>query len=272
MNVENKVVVVTGGARGIGLALAEKFASLGAKLAIVDLEMEVAEKAAKLVNGIAYSVDVTDEAAIVAMIDDVEEQLGPIDLFCSNAGVGFGDEEPWIAGHLDNKVWETCWQIHVMAHVYATRALIPRMIKRGGGYFLNTVSAAGLLNQIGDSAYSTTKHAAIGFAESIAITHGDHNIGVSVLCPQAVATRMIEHADDGLAGTADDGILTPEQVADAVVNGLKEERFLILPHAQVAGYIQFKATNYDKWLGAMQKLRRGFVEQNPNTDCLTHIE
>jgi NAD(P)-dependent dehydrogenase (short-subunit alcohol dehydrogenase family) len=200
---------------------------------------------------------VRDEQQIAAMVRDVAGRHGRIDLFCSNAGIIAGDGEPWWATSAPNDTWQAMWEIHVMSHVYAARACLPAMIERGEGYFLNTASAAGLLNQVGDAAYSTTKHAAIGFAEALAITHGDDGIRVSVLCPQAVATRMIGNTGDG--GTAGvDGVLSAEAVADAVIKGLSEEAFLILPHPEVATYRAHKAADYDRWLGGMRKLRRKY--------------
>ncbi|MEL7045577.1 MAG: SDR family oxidoreductase, partial [Pseudomonadota bacterium] len=175
----------------------------------------------------------------------------------SNAGIIAGDGEPWYASSAPNGTWQAMWDIHVMSHVWAARACLPAMIKRGEGYFLNTASAAGLLNQIGDAAYSTTKHAAVGFAEALSITHGDDGIRVSCLCPQAVATRMIGAVEDG--GSAGvDGVISPADVAEAVVQGLAEERFLILPHPEVATYRERKTADYDRWLGGMRKLRRKF--------------
>ena len=256
MKVAGKVVVVTGGANGIGRALCERFHAEGARKVIVaDLEESNAQSVAQVVDGDAYGVDVRDESAIKAMVDKVEADYGGIDLFCSNAGIIALDGEPWWATSAPNETWQAMWDIHVMSHVFAARACLPAMLKRGEGYFLNTVSAAGLLNQIGDAAYSTTKHAAIGFAESLAITHGDDGIGVSVLCPQAVATRMIgDSGDGGSAGV--DGVMTPEAVAAEAVKGLAEESFLILPHKEVEPYRQNKAQDYDRWLGGMRKLRR----------------
>jgi len=260
VQVDGKVVIVTGGGNGIGRALCERFHQEGARKVIVaDLEQDSAAAVAAAIDGEAFGVDVRNESQIQAMVAAVEERYGAVDLFCSNAGIIATDGEPWWATSAPNATWQAMWEIHVMSHVYAARACLPGMLARGAGYFLNTASAAGLLNQIGDAAYSTTKHAAVGFAESLAITHGDDGIGVSVLCPQAVATRMIGSVGNGDGGTAAvDGILTPEQVAAEVVIGLAAEQFLILPHKEVAQYRQHKAENYDRWLGGMRKLRRRF--------------
>jgi NAD(P)-dependent dehydrogenase (short-subunit alcohol dehydrogenase family) len=258
MDVAGKVVIVTGGANGIGKALCERFHRAGARKVIVaDLEEDNARAVADALDGEAFGVNVRDEAAITAMVEAVESRYGQIDLFCSNAGIIALDGEPWWATSAPNGTWEAMWDIHVMSHVYAARACLPGMLERGEGYFLNTASAAGLLSQIGDAAYSTTKHAAIGFAESLAITHGDDGIRVSVLCPQAVATRMVGDVSEGAGAAAGvDGVITPEQVADSVIEGLAAESFLILPHPEVEQYRQNKAANYDRWLGGMRKMRR----------------
>ncbi|MEM1187940.1 MAG: SDR family oxidoreductase [Pseudomonadota bacterium] len=258
MQLDSKVVVVTGGGNGIGRALCERFAAEGAAhVAVVDREEEAARAVADAIGGSAFAVDVRDEAQIAAMVAKVEEEQARIDLFCSNAGIIAGDGEPWYASSAPNGTWQAMWDIHVMSHVWAARACLPAMIKRGEGYFLNTASAAGLLNQIGDAAYSTTKHAAVGFAEALSITHGDDGIRVSCLCPQAVATRMIGAVEDG--GSAGvDGVISPADVAEAVVQGLAEEKFLILPHPEVATYRERKTADYDRWLGGMRKLRRKF--------------
>ena len=260
MDVGGKVVIVTGGGNGIGKALCERFHEAGARKVIVaDLEQDAATAVADAIDGDAFCVDVRDESQIQDMVPTVEQRYGGVDLFCSNAGIIATDGEPWWATSAPNATWQAMWDIHVMSHVYAARACLPDMLSRGAGYFLNTASAAGLLNQIGDAAYSTTKHAAIGFAESLAITHGDDGIGVSVLCPQAVATRMIGDIGDGGGGTAGvDGVMTPAQVADEVIKGLAAEQFLILPHKEVIAYRQRKADDYDRWLGGMRKLRRRF--------------
>jgi NAD(P)-dependent dehydrogenase (short-subunit alcohol dehydrogenase family) len=260
VELRDKVVIVTGGGNGIGKALCERFHREGAgKVVVADLEQDSAAAVAAAIDGDAFGLDVRNESQIQAMVAAVEKRHGVVDLFCSNAGIIAMDGKPWWATSAPNTTWQAMWEIHVMSHVYAARACLPGMLARGAGYFLNTASAAGLLNQVGDAAYSTTKHAAIGFAESLAITHGDQGIGVSVLCPQAVATRMVDSVGDGEGGTAGvDGILTPEQVAGEVVIGLAAEEFLILPHKEVAQYRRNKADDYDRWLGGMRKLRRRF--------------
>ena len=260
MQLAGKVAVVTGGANGIGRALCERFHQEGArKVVVADLEKDTALAVAQTIDGDAFGVDVRDEEQIKAMVTEVESRYGAIDLFCSNAGIIALDGEPWWATSAPNETWQAMWEIHVMSHVYAARACLPGMLERGEGYLLNTASAAGLLNQIGDAAYSTTKHAAIGFSEALSITHGDDGIKVSVLCPQAVATRMIGAAGDDSGGTAGvDGVLTAQQVAEEVVNGLASEKFLILPHKEVEEYRERKTADYDRWLGGMRKLRSRF--------------
>lgn len=266
------IAVVTGGGNGIGAALCRRLASDDVKVVVVDLNEEGASAVAEEIGGVAYQVDVGNEQAMASLIDDVETNVGPIDMFASNAGVVFGDGKSGSAsadGALADVAdrWETSWRVNVMAHVYAARSLIPNMVARGGGYLVNTISAAGFLSSIGDSAYSTTKHAALGFAEAIAIRHGDDGIKVSVVCPQAVATNMLDlatgpGADENVFGGADmDGILTPDEVAEAVVAGVADGQFMITPHPEVIGYLQHKAANYDRWIGGMRKLRRSLSQE-----------
>jgi NAD(P)-dependent dehydrogenase (short-subunit alcohol dehydrogenase family) len=258
MHLQGKRVVVTGGAHGIGKAMCERFAREGArKVVVADLDGVGAGRVAESIDGVGVRCDVAVEAEVAGLVAFVEEELGPIDLFCSNAGIAFGDGPDGRVASLPNDAWRRAWEVNVMAHVYAVRAALPAMIARGEGYFLHTSSAAGLLSQIGDASYSTTKHAAIGFAESLAITHGDDGIKVSVLCPQGVRTRMTEGRER--SPEAGDGMLEPEQVADAVVRGLDEERFLILPHAEVLEYMRRKTSDYDRWIKGMRRFRRTFV-------------
>jgi NAD(P)-dependent dehydrogenase (short-subunit alcohol dehydrogenase family) len=256
MKIKNKIVVVTGGADGIGKALCERFHKEGAKAVIVaDLNGDKAGAVAKSVGGKAYKCDVANEQDIIRIIEETEKNIGPIDLFCSNAGLADREASPDFVGSSTNESWTRSWNVHVMSHVYAARALLPRMIKRGGGYFLNTSSAAGLLSQIGSAVYATTKHAAVAFGEILAITHRDQGIRVSMLCPQGVDTPLLRAGSHGPQHL--DGVLTPEECADAVIKGLEAESFLILPHPQVAQYMRNKAENYDRWLGGMVKLKRG---------------
>jgi NAD(P)-dependent dehydrogenase (short-subunit alcohol dehydrogenase family) len=262
MKVRGKVVVVTGGAAGIGKGLCERFAKEGAaKVVVVDRDADGAGKVAEAIGGAAYGCDVSREADIQRIVDEVEKTVGPIALFCSNAGIGEFGGRPDDATSQPNEQWQRGWDVNVMAHIYAARACLPHMIKRGEGYFLNTASAAGLLNQIGNPVYGVTKHAAVGFAEILAITHRDQGIRVSVLCPQAVDTPMLRRA--GVGSQNVDGVLTPEQVAQHVVEAIEEERFEILPHPQVLGYMRKKTEDYSRWIGGMAKLRRALSKPAP---------
>ena len=255
MEIKDKVIVVTGGAMGIGEALCRRFSEeKPAAVVVVDIEQEKADAVAGEIGGLAIRADVSSEADIINVVKQTEEKFGRIDLFCSNAGIISDDGPGWTAASAANEVWQRSWDIHVMAHVYAARAALPGMLKRKEGYFLNTSSAAGLLNQIGSAPYSPTKHAALGFAESLAITHGDDGIQVSLLCPQAVNTQMVAGNEDGSASV--DGIMEPEELAEIVVQGLKEELFLILPHPEVKTYFQRKASDYERWIGGMQRFRQ----------------
>lgn len=260
------VAVVTGGGHGIGRALCRRLAADQSTVVVVDLDQQAASDVAGEIGGTAISVDVGDEAAMAELVDKVERDIGPIDLFVSNAGVAFGDGAAGAVsaeGGLNpiGDRWEACWRVNVMAHVYAARAVVPRMLERGGGRLINIASAAGLLSQIGDAAYSATKHAAVGLAEALAIDYGDRGIQVSVVCPQAVATRMIGIEDDseslegGFGGNDIDGIMSADDVADIIVTESLAGKFLILTHPQVATYVERKAADHDRWIGGMQRFR-----------------
>lgn len=252
MKLADRIIVVTGAASGIGEAMAHRFKAEGAKLIVcADLNAEGVERVAAAVGGTAIPTDVSKENDIKRLIDTVENDHGPIDLFCSNAGIG-------IPGGADvgNDGWQTIWDINVMAHVWAARHLIPKMIERGGGYLLNTASAAGLLSQIGSAPYAVTKHAAVGLAEWLALTHGDDGIKVSVLCPQAVRTAMTAGNEGGVASI--DGMMEPAEVAEACVQTIEAENFLVLPHPEVLEYMRNKTSDYDRWIGGMRKLNRQF--------------
>ena len=251
MDLKSKVVVITGGGSGIGAAMARRFAKEEpAGLVIADIDLGTATDIAEETGGVAVLADVSDTDANKDLVEGTEDRFGPIDLFCANAGIGMvGDEQS------DTSMWNRMWEINVMSHVHAARHLIPGWVARGEGYFLVTASAAGLLTNLKAAQYSVTKHAAVAFAEWIAITYGDSGVKVSALCPQFVNTPLLEGSESFKALGANH-TLEPTEVANAVVSGLNEERFLILPHPEVEKFFQNKATDYDRWLGGMRKLQR----------------
>jgi NAD(P)-dependent dehydrogenase (short-subunit alcohol dehydrogenase family) len=251
MVIPDKVIVVTGGGGGIGRALSRRFAADGARRVVVaDIDRDAAARVAGEIGGLAVAVDVSREADVVRLVEQTIDACGRIDLFCSNAGVAVTGGE-----HTPDVEWERCWGVNVMAHVYAARAVVPLMLAQGGGCLLHTVSAAGLLTHIHSATYSATKHAALAFAEWLAITYGDRGIRVSALCPQGVRTDMLQRAAAEGRGFLFDGALEPEQVAAVVVEGLADERFLILPHPEVAEYFRRKATDYERWLRGMRRMK-----------------
>ncbi len=274
MELRDRICVVTGGAGGIGRALCQRFAAEGARaVVVVDRLADGAVDTAGSIGDVAtpMTADVTVEADIEAVVERTEEEIGPIDLFVSNAGIlGLGGIE------LPDDTWDLVWRVNVLAHLFAARAVVPRMLERGGGYLLSTASAAGLLTQPGDAPYSVTKHAAVALAEWLSMTYGDQGIGVSCLCPMAVATSMLGLAADADGGSeapdelsaaagaaAVQGILPPRAVADAVVEGLREERFLILPHPEVATFEQRRAADRDRWLAGMRRLNTTLAGGDP---------
>lgn len=256
MEIAGKVAVVTGGASGIGKSIGTRFvAEKAAGVVLADRNGEAAAQVAAALGATATSVeaDVTREEDVKAIVAAAEAAFGPVDIFCSNAGIGGGRgiDAP-------DDVWQKCWDVHVMAHVYAARAVVPGMLDRGAGYLVNTASAAGLLTNLGNAPYSVTKHAAVSLAEWMSIHYGDRGLRVSCLCPQGVRTPMLM----GGLGAADaaanavllaGGMVEPEDVAEAVVNAMREERFLILPHPEVAEYVRRKGDDPDRWLGGMRR-------------------
>jgi NAD(P)-dependent dehydrogenase (short-subunit alcohol dehydrogenase family) len=251
MTLRDKTIVVTGGATGIGRALCRRFAREAPRAVVVaDLDAAGAEAVAGEIGGWAMAADVSHEPDVARLVTAVIGRYGAIDLFCSNAGiiVEGGEETP-------DAAWQSIWGVNVMAHVYAARAVLPAMLARREGYLLQTVSAAGLLSQIGSAPYSVTKHAALAFAEWLSITYGDRGIKVSAICPQGVLTDMLLRPRPGGESFLKANAVTPEQVADCAVAGLADERFLILPHPEVAEYFQRKASDYDRWLRGMRRLQ-----------------
>jgi NAD(P)-dependent dehydrogenase (short-subunit alcohol dehydrogenase family) len=256
MEIRDQVVVVTGGGSGIGRALCQRFAKGGARAVVVaDLNQAAAEQTAADIGGHARALNVGVEAEVQRLVAEATQRFGRIDLFCSNAGIIVRADEDAV-----NADWQRHWDVNVMAHVYAARAVLPQMLARGSGCLLSTASAAGLLSQVNAAPYSVTKHAAVAFAEWLSIAYGDKGIRVSCLCPQGVDTPMLRGAGGtGRKSFLEEGALTPEQVAECVVEGLRAEQFLILPHAEVLTFFQRKANDYERWLRGMRRLREKVI-------------
>lgn len=265
MELRDRIVVITGGGSGIGEALARAAVREGARHVVVaDLNGDQAERVAGDIGGTGVALDVRDEAAIVSMVGRVEAEHGPIDLFVSNAGfvTSAGVEE-------SNEILQAMWEVHVMAHVYAARAVLPSMIARGEGYLLNTASAAGLLTQIGSVGYSITKHAAVALAEWLSITHHHQGVRVSVLCPQAVATNIVANSptrteeDESLGVASADGVLQADDVAQICLDAIRDERFWVLPHPEVEQYVKRKADDIERWLAGMRRFQSRLYGDSP---------
>lgn len=256
MEIRDKVAVVTGGASGIGAGMAQRFAREGARgVVVADMNLERAQGVARGIGAQALAVrcDVSSEAEIQELVRQTRERFGRVDIYFSNAGIlgRLGGIE------LEDALWDKMWQVHGMAHVWAARAVVPEMVERGEGYFFVTASAAGLLNIVETAPYGVTKHAAVAIAEWLRIAYGRKGVRVSCLCPQSVQTDMTR---DGTGSAGINGVLTAEQVADVVVQTMRDERFLALPHPEVAKYFLAKGQDYDRWLGGMQKLYAQHME------------
>ena len=253
MKLNDKIAIVTGAGSGIGRAMAKRFIQEGARQVIIaDLHADSLTSLAAEIGARAIKTDVANEQEVIHLIRTVEQDYGQIDLLCNNAGIGVGG-----GPETSNEDWQRIWEINVMAHIYATRAALPDMLNRGEGYILNTASAAGLLTQIGSAPYAVTKHAAVAYAEWLAVTYGDRGIKVSALCPQAVRTAMTANTEGGgVAGV--DGMMEPEELCDTVIETLDAESFLVLPHKEVLTYMQRKTADYDRWIKGMMRLQAAY--------------
>ncbi|WP_187428458.1 D-beta-hydroxybutyrate dehydrogenase [Roseobacter fucihabitans] len=251
MQFADKTVVITGGASGIGAGLASQLMEIGAHVVIADRDAVAVQAVSERLGCAGFVCDVAQEEEIRKLVRYASDAAGPIDCFVSNAGLF--DTQPGHAASAPDTVWMQNWNVHVMSHVYAARALLPDMLARGAGQFINVASAAGLLNQIQNAAYSATKQAAVSFAESLAITHGDAGIDVAVVCPQYVATPLIGLQDSDVQSGS--GLLSAQEVARLIIAGVEERRFLILPHPEVGGFVRLRAQDHDKWIVGMKRLR-----------------
>lgn len=257
MKVRGKIALVTGAGRGIGRALGREFLRRGAEgVAVADLDGGLALATARELGGLGLQCDVSDAGAVRAMVEATAARFGRVDILVSNAGLGVQALDLDDALSESDAEWQRMWSVHVMAHVHACRAVLPGMLERGSGHLVSVASAAGLLSQAGDTAYSVTKHGAVALAESLAIAYGDRGIGVSVVCPQYVATAMTG-LDEATGAGAIPGVLTVEQAATAIADGIERDDFLVLTHPEVLGYFQKKAADYGRWLAGMRRVRDG---------------
>lgn len=251
MKLQGKVAIVTGGAAGIGRALCLRLAEEGARgIVVADTNREGAAEVAQEVGGVAITTNVALEAEVQRLVAQATGTYGQVDVFFSNAGISVRKDE-----NASDAEWQRSWDVHLMAHVYAARAVLPQMLSRGDGYLVQTASAAGLLSNVNSAPYSVTKYAAVGFAEWLSIAYGDRGIRVSCLCPQGVLTKMMLGEQGDRRGFLTAGAVSPEDVAEAVVRGIDQEQFLILPHPEVLDYFRRKGNDYDRWLTGMRRLR-----------------
>lgn len=253
MQFAGKTAVITGAGQGIGRAIARALAGKGVRVVVSDIDPVSAQNVASELGGFSMACDVRDPDQIADLVDRARQDLGRIDLWCSNAGFARGDGATAVSA--DDAQWQDSWDVHVMAHVRACRLVLPEMIARGEGCLVNVASAAGLLSQIGDAAYSATKHAAVSLAQSLAISHGEQGIRVAVVCPMYVATPLLGYAEGAAQDLPHDRVLRPEHVADALIEGLRDDRFLILPHPEVAEMTRQRGADPDRWIKGMQRLR-----------------
>jgi NAD(P)-dependent dehydrogenase (short-subunit alcohol dehydrogenase family) len=258
MEIRGSIALVTGAGRGIGRALCRELVRRGAAGIVVgDLDGATAEATAGELGGVGVQCDVADAASVRALVDAAMQRFGRVDILVSNAGLGVKALDLDDALSAADSDWQRMWSVHVMAHVHACRSVLPGMLERGSGHVVSVASAAGLLSQVGDTAYSVTKHAAVGLAESLAITYGDRGIGVSVVCPQYVATAMTG-LDEKMSAGSLPGVLTVEQAATTIADGIEARKFLILTHPEVLGFFQNKANDYERWLAGMRRVRERF--------------
>ena len=266
MEVENKRIIITGSANGIGSSLSRVFKERNVKsMILVDLDESNNSKLANEVGGIPYKADVGSEDDIIKLVEFAKQEMGGIDIFCSNAGISG-------AGGLlntSNEDWSNIWNVNVMSHIHAAKHALPSMLEQGHGYFMNTASAAGLLTQLGAAGYSVTKSAAVSFAEWLKITYGERGIGVSCLCPQGVRTPMVEDAPEIVGSLVSiDGLLEPDVVANEVIECIEKEQFLITPHPEVLEYMKIKASDPDRWINGMQSLTKQLIEGFPEAKAM----